>query len=91
MYIVCYDNIINIFNPITKKHKFLITYYKIYGIIVVNKHVNAFHSIIAKNFEEEINNEITKIVERQPTKKKTKCPSKCNFYFFCCKRTFQKR
>jgi uncharacterized protein (UPF0333 family) len=87
--IVCYDNVINILNPITKKHKGLITYYKTYGIIVLNKHGNAFHSIIAKKFEEEINNEITKNVERQP-KKKPNIQASAISTFFVVRKPFKK-
>jgi hypothetical protein len=49
--ILCYDNIVNISNPRTKERKGLITYYKTYGIIVLKKHVDANHFIIAKKIE----------------------------------------
>jgi hypothetical protein len=52
------------FNPRTKERKCLITHYKTYGIITLKKHVNAYHSIIAKNFEKRIYNGITKSVEK---------------------------
>jgi len=68
--IICYDNYVNIFNQIIKERKKLITYYKIYGITVLKKHVDANHSIIANKFEEEINNEIIRSVEKQPTNKR---------------------
>ncbi len=42
----------------------MITYYKTYGIIALKKHVDAYHSIIVKKIEEEINDEIIGIVER---------------------------
>jgi len=32
--ILCYDNVVNILNVRTKERKGLITYYKIYGIII---------------------------------------------------------
>jgi hypothetical protein len=80
--ILCYDNVINILNPRTKKRKGLITYYKTYGIIVLKKHVSAYHSIIAINFRKEINNEITKNCCKTTYKEKTKCLNKCNIYFF---------
>ncbi len=67
--IMCYDNVVNIPSPRTKEKKGLITYYKTYGITNMKKHVDANHSIIAKEIEKEINNEITKNVERQRAKK----------------------
>jgi len=87
--IMCYDNVVNIPSPRTKERKGLITYYKIYGIIVLKKHVDVNHFIIANKIEEKINNEITKSVEIK-LQRKMSCPIKCNFYFFCYKRTFQK-
>jgi hypothetical protein len=66
---MCYDNVVNIPSPRTKEKKGLITYYKTYGITNMKKHVDANHSIIAKEIEKEINNEITKNVERQRAKK----------------------
>ncbi len=54
--ILCYDTIINISNPRTKERKGLITYYKIYGITALKKHVDANHFIIVKKFEKEVNN-----------------------------------
>jgi hypothetical protein len=86
---MCYDNVVNIPSPRTKERKGLITYYKIYGIIALKKHVDANHFIIANKIEEEINNEITKSVEKK-LQRKMNCPSKCNFYFFCYKKNFQK-
>jgi hypothetical protein len=78
---MCYDNVVNIPRPRTKERKGLITYYKIYGIIAPKKHVDANHPIIANKIEEEINNEITKSVEKN-LQRKTTCPNKCDFYFF---------
>ncbi len=46
--ILCYVDLVNGLNPRTKERKGLITYYKTYGIIIIKKHVNAYHSIIAK-------------------------------------------
>jgi hypothetical protein len=51
--ILCYVDLVNGFNPRIKKRKGLIAHYKIYGITILKKHVNAYHSIIAKKFEEE--------------------------------------
>ncbi len=80
--ILCYDNAINIPNAKTKERKWLITYYKTYGIIVLQKHVDASHSIIVKKLEGEINNEILGIVEKQPTKKRPNVPTSVIFAFF---------
>jgi hypothetical protein len=88
--ILCYVNLVNVPNPRTKERKDFKTYYKTYGIIALKKHVDANHFIIAKKIEEEINNGITESVERQLAKIKAKCLRKCNFWFFCCKITFQK-
>jgi hypothetical protein len=70
--IMCYVDTINVFNPRTKERKGLVTYYKIYGIIISKKNVDVYHSIIAKKIKEKIKNLIIKIVETQPTKKKAK-------------------
>ncbi len=67
--ILCYDDAINIPNPKTKERKGLITCYKTYGINNFKKHVNANHFIIAKFFEEEINNEIIGSVEKHMQRK----------------------
>jgi hypothetical protein len=45
---MCYENVVNIHNPRTKERKGLIRSYKTYGIIILKKHVDANHSIIAK-------------------------------------------
>jgi len=52
--ILHYDNVVNILNPRTKERKGFITYYKIYGIITLKKHVDVDHCIITKKFEEKI-------------------------------------
>jgi len=80
--ILCYHNVVNILNPRTKERKGLKTYYKTYGIIAFEKHVDVDHSIIAKKFEEEINNEIIGSVEKQPTKKRPNVPRSTIFVFF---------
>jgi hypothetical protein len=61
--ILCYDSAVNILNARIFFKKRLITYYKTYGITIFKKHVNAYHSIIVKKIEEEINNEIVRNVE----------------------------
>jgi hypothetical protein len=57
-YIYFYNSPIDASNP---KRKHLISYYKKFGIITFNKHVNANHAIIAKMFEE-IYNPLRKII-----------------------------
>jgi hypothetical protein len=88
--ILCYDTVINIFNPRTKERKRLITYYKTYGIITLKKHVDADHFIIAKKVEKEVNNEIIRNVEKQLAKKRPNVPTSAISAFFCYKKTFQK-
>jgi hypothetical protein len=56
----------------------------------LKKHVDTNHSIIAKKFEEEFNNEIIKSVEKQLAKKRPNVPANAISIFFCFKRTFQK-
>ncbi len=80
--ILCYDNAINISNPRTKERKGLITYYKNYGITTFKKHVDAYHFIIAKKFEEKINNEVIRSVEKQPMKKRPNVPTSAKSSFF---------
>ncbi len=83
-------NVVNIPNSRTKERRGLITYYKTYGIIVLKKHVNANQYVIAKKFENETNNEITKKIERQLAKKRPNVLASAISFFCCCKRTFQK-
>jgi hypothetical protein len=52
--IMHYDNVINIPSPRIKEKKGLITYYKTYGITIMNKHVDANHSIIAKKMKKKL-------------------------------------
>ncbi len=87
---LCYDNVENTPNPRTKERKGLIIYYKTYGIFVLKKHVNADHFVIVKKFEEEINNEIIRNVEKQHVKKRPNVPTSAISAFFCCKKTFQR-
>ncbi len=79
---LCYDNVVNILHLWTKERKGLITYYKTYGITTLKKHVDADHFIIVKKFEEEINNEIGRIIEKQPTKKRPNVPTSAITCFF---------
>jgi hypothetical protein len=88
--ILCYDNVVNILNARIKERKGLITCYKTYDIIVIKKHVDVDHFIIAKKFEEEINNEIIESVEREPTKKRPNVLASAIFVVFVVKEPFKK-
>jgi len=58
--------------------------------LFLKNNVNVDHFIIAKKFEEEINNEIIGSVERQPTKKRPNVLASAIFVFFCYNFFFQK-
>jgi hypothetical protein len=88
--ILCYVDLVNGFNPRTKERKGLITYHKTYVITTLKKHVNAYHSIIAKKFEEEINNGIIENAEKQLAKKRPNVPRSVISYFFIIKEAFKK-
>ncbi len=88
--ILCYDNVVNIPNARIKERKGLITYYKTYVIIVLKKKIDANHSIIVKFFEEEMNNETIRIVERQLAKKRPNVPTSAISFFFVVKEPFKK-
>jgi hypothetical protein len=49
--ILCYDNVINIPIARIKERNGLINYYKIYGITIIEKHLDVDHSIIVNFFE----------------------------------------
>jgi hypothetical protein len=87
---LCSVDLVNGLNPRTKERKGLITYYKTYGIIILKKHVNAYHSIIMKKFEEEINNGIIEIVEKQPTKRRPNVPRSVISFFKSIKEPLKK-
>jgi hypothetical protein len=53
--ILCYNILMIVINPKTQTRR-SISYYKTNGIITLRKHVDAKHFIIAKKFEEEVNN-----------------------------------
>jgi hypothetical protein len=88
--ILCYDDVVNIPNPRTRKRKGLITCYKTYGIIDLKKHVDANHFIIVKKFDEEINDEIIGSVERQFAKKRLNVSTNVASFIFVVKRPFKK-
>jgi hypothetical protein len=87
--ILCYDNVVNIPNARTKERKGLITCYKTYDITIFKKRVDVDHFIIAKKFEEEINNEVIGRVERQRTKKRSNVIASV-IYIFVVKEPFKK-
>jgi hypothetical protein len=46
--LLCYNSLMHVNNLNTKERKWLITYYKTYGIIVLKKHADSDHAIIIK-------------------------------------------
>jgi len=88
--IPCHDNLINATNPRTWFWKGIISYYKTNGITSLKKHVDANHGQIAKIFEEEMNNFLTRKNKRQPTKKRANLFGNSISNFFV-KRFFQKK
>jgi hypothetical protein len=62
--ILYYNSLGNAPNPSIKEIKGLMTYYKTYGIIILKKNVYANHATIAKTIEEEINNLMSRTMER---------------------------
>jgi hypothetical protein len=56
--ITCYNSQVLIHNLKIQTRKHLIIYNTINGITTLKKHVNANHFIIAKMFDEEINNQL---------------------------------
>jgi hypothetical protein len=66
-------------------------YYTTNEIIILKKHLNANHFIIAKMFEKEVNNPLKGEVEKQLAKKKIKSIWQCYCQLFYCQITFAKR
>jgi hypothetical protein len=73
-----------------KKKKGLITYYKTHGIITLKKHVDVYHVLIIKKYEEEVNGLIRGILERQLTNERFNVLSNAIFNFFAVKDLFKK-
>lgn len=71
--ILCHNPPILEFNSSTKESKGLITHYKTYWITTLRKHVDANHFIMLTKIEEEVNNAIRRIVEKQPTRRGLMC------------------
>jgi hypothetical protein len=70
--------------------KGLVTYYKTSGITCLQKHLDADHSTIYNRFQEEINNEREKNVEKQSAKKRFIIYNSSIFEFFASKNPFIK-
>ncbi len=69
-------------NPSTKDRKKLITCYKTYvEPIGLKNHVDVDHAILPKKIEEDVNNQIKGLVERQLTKKRLNVSSIIIFIF----------
>jgi hypothetical protein len=86
---ICHVNFV-CYNPITKKRRGILTYFKKNGITTLKKHVDADHAISANIFEEEVNSPLRNILERQLAKKR---PNVSNFEiskFFGAKDIFKK-
>jgi hypothetical protein len=60
-YIFCYSGTVNAFNPRVQSQKGVISYYNTNGIMTLNKCANANHVMIAKMFEQEVNNDVRDI------------------------------
>ncbi len=63
------QNQVLVYNLKIQARKYLMIYNTTNGITTLKKHVNANHYIIAKMFEEEINNQLKWEVRKQPIEK----------------------
>ncbi len=68
--LLCHSQVIIFVNSRKKLRKGLISYYKTSGITCLHKHFDVEHLVIYKKFQEEINNQGRKNVEKQLAKKK---------------------
>jgi hypothetical protein len=72
--IICYNSPIDASSLIRiQARKGIISYYKTNGTMALKKHVDVHHVVIAKKIEE-INNHVTRILEKQLAKKDIMCP-----------------
>ncbi len=78
-------------NPRTKLLKGLISYYKMNGIIILKKHVDAEHSLLAKTFDKEMNSLVKSELERELVKKKQNVYSSEISKFFIAKILYKKK
>jgi hypothetical protein len=68
---LCYEKLISftILKWRARSRKGLVSYFKNNGTIVLKKHVDANHNLIARNFEEEVNNNKKNLLQKQLAKK----------------------
>jgi len=80
---LCYEKLINfaILKQRARSRKGLVSCFK-NGIIVLKKHVDANHNLIARNFEEEMNNNIKNPLQKQLAKKRATITNNEIFKFF---------
>jgi hypothetical protein len=76
--LLCFNNLVHVFNPNTKERKGLITYFKTYCITILKKHVDNDFIIIVKSFDKVINALVRRPIEKQLPTKNNKCFKKCN-------------
>ncbi len=57
-------------NPRTKENRKIITYSQKNGIIALKKHVDAYHVVLAKRFDEELNSPLRNVFKKQLAKKR---------------------
>ncbi len=89
-YLLCHFQPVVSMNSRKQLKKGLVTYYKTTGITCLQKHLDVDHSTIYKRFQEEINNEREKNVERQFAKKRFLIYNSSIFEFFASKDPFKK-
>ncbi len=87
--ILCHQGPFNVSNIITQFLK-INSYYKMNGITSLQNHVDANHAIVAKIFENEVNNSMQR-KEKVINNKKTKCVFGICFKKNCCERFLQKK
>jgi hypothetical protein len=87
--LLCYKTHVP-FNPRTKLLKGLISYYKMNEIITLKKHVDPKHSLLAKAFDEEMNNLVKNGFERQFVKTRQNVSSSEISKFFIAKIPYKK-
>ncbi len=88
--LLCHCQPIVFVNSRKQVRKGLVTYYKTSGITCLQKHLDVDHSTIYKGFQEEINNQGEKNVERQSTKIKFLISYSSIFKFLASKDPFKK-
>ncbi len=89
-YLLCHSQPIVFVNSRKQLRKGLVTYYKTSGITCLQKHLNVDDSTIYEGFQEEINNQRKKNVERQSIKKRSLISNPSISKFFASKDPFKK-